>query len=154
MWGLSLFTNGTYDPAIKWIALLAAACLPLIKKRCLFERCALVAFLFLLLSPGFGLQYLAWTLPWTVSLHPRAMLAYHAITGAAALAIYAAASQSTPAGLYADLLNPAHFPVLILMGIVCWIAIAACMATLWAGRNPVLPATLGDRGNIAAIRNC
>ncbi len=155
LWGFSLIHRAThYDPAAKWIALLAASCLPLIMKRRLFEQCGLIAFLFLFLSPGFGLQYLAWTVPWTVLLHRRAMLAYHVIAGAVALAVYAAASQNTSAGVYADLLNPAHFPVLILMGIVCWITIAASMAILWAGRNPVLPATPGDRGSIAAVPDC
>ena len=154
LWGFSLVTSTSYDSAIKWIALLAAACLPLMTKRRLFEQCALIAFLFLFLSPGFGLQYLAWTLPWTLILHRRTMLAYHAIAGAAALAVYAAVSQNTSAGVYADLLNPAHFPVLILMGIVCWLTIGACMATLWVGRNPVLPATPDDRGNIAIAQDC
>jgi len=150
LWGFSLITSHADDSAIKWIALLAASSLPLMKRR-LFEQCGLIAFLFLFLSPGFGLQYLAWTVPWTVMLQRRAMLAYHAIAGGAALAIYAAASQNTSAGVYADLLNPAHFPVLILMGIICWIIIGANMAILWAGRNPVLPATPGDRGSIAAV---
>jgi len=154
LWGFSLISGRTYDPAAKWIALLAASCVPLLTKRRLFEQCGLIAFLFLLLSPGFGLQYLAWTVPWTVVLHRPMMIAHHTIVGAAALAIYAAASQNTSAGVYADLLNPAHFPVLILMGIVCWLTIGASMATLWVGRNPVLPATPDDRGSIAAVPDC
>lgn len=154
LWGFSLVTSTTFDSAWKWIALLAASCLPLMTKRRLFEQCGFIAFLFLFLSPGFGLQYLAWTVPWTVQLDRRAILAYHAITGAAALAIYAAASQNTSAGAYADLLNPAHFPVLILMGIVCWIAIGLSMAILWADRSLALPATPGDPGSIAAAPDC
>ena len=159
LWGLSLIStlhdsSRMYDPAAKWIALLAAACLPFMMKRRLFEQCGLIAFLFLLLSPAFGFQYLAWTLPWTVILHRRAMLAYHAIAGAAALAVYAAASQVTSAGVYADLLNPAHFPVLILMGIVCWITIGACIATLWVDRNPAPPARSGDPGSTAIAQDC
>ena len=155
LWGFSLITSHADDSAIKWIAILAASSLPLMVKRRLFEQCGLIAFLFLFLSPAFGLQYLAWTVPWTalytMTLRRRAMLAYHGIAGGAALAIYAAASRNTSAGVYADLLNPAHFPVLILMGIVCWITIGMNIAILWAGRNPVLPATPGDRGSIAAV---
>ncbi len=163
LWGFSLIStmsdsNRTFDPAVKWIALLAASFLPLMMKRRLFEQCGLVAFLFLFLSPGFGLQYLAWTVPWTVvynvTLRRRALIAWHMIAGIAALAVYAAAAGNTAGGVYADLLNPAHFPVLILMGIVCWIAIGVNMAILWAGRSPVLPATLGDRGSIAAVPHC
>jgi hypothetical protein len=154
LWGLSLIWNPAYYPAVKWIALLAASVLPLIVKRRLFEQCGLIAFVFLFISPGFGLQYFAWTLPWTMLLERRAMLAYHATAGAAALTVYAAASQNTSAGVYADLLDPAHFPVLILMGIVCWITIGASMAILWAERNPALPARPGDPGNIESVPGC
>jgi hypothetical protein len=151
LWGFSLISRPVYDSVAKWIALLAASCLPPLMKRRLFDQCGLIAFLFLFLSPGFGLQYLAWTVPWTVLLERRTMFAFHGIAGAAALAIYAAASQSTSEGVYADLLNPAHFPVLILVGLGCWITIGASIVILWAGRNPALPATPGDPGNIAAV---
>jgi hypothetical protein len=164
LWGFSLASTllgagRIYDPAAKWIALLAASCLPLLTKRRLFAQCGLIALWFLFLSPGFGLQYLAWTVPWTVMLRRRTMLAWNIIAGAAALVVYAAASQNTPEGIYADLLYPAHFPVLILMGIVCWVAIAAIIwrlniETLWADRNLALPATPGDPGSIAAVPNC
>jgi hypothetical protein len=154
LWGLSLLSIKPYDVWAKWIALFAAALLPLLLKKRLFERCGLIAFLFLFLSPAFGLQYLAWTVPWSVSLHRSARIAWHAVAGATALAVYTAAAGKTPARTYADLLNPAHFPALILMGIVCWIAIGANMAILWADRSPVLPATHGDRGNIAATPHC
>jgi hypothetical protein len=158
LWGFSLVLSSTYDPAVKWIAVLAAACLPLMMKRRLFEQCGLIVFAFLFLSPGFGLQYLAWTVPWTVSstmtFPRRAMISWHVIAGIAALAIYAAAAENTSAGIYADLLNPAHFPVLILMGIVVWVAIGANMAILWADRNPVPPATPVDPESIRAAPHC
>lgn len=159
LWGLglisTLFSAGRiYDPAAKWIALLAAGSVPLVVKRGLFEQCGLIAFLFLFLSPGFGLQYLAWTFPWTVLLHRRAMIVYHTIATVFALSVYAAASQNTAAGIYADLLNPAHFPVLIMMGIVCWITIGANMATLWVDRSRVPPTKPGDPGSIATERDC
>jgi hypothetical protein len=154
LWGFSLISGPTYDPAAKWIALLAAAALPLITKRRLFEQCGLIAFLFLFLAPGFGLQYLAWTVPWTVALARRSRIAWHLIAGIAALGIYAAAAQNTSAGLYADLLNPAHFPILILMGLVCWITIGANIATLWVDRSPVLPARPADPENTASVPHC
>ncbi len=135
LWGLGLISTllgagSIFTSTAKWIALFAAGCVPLVLKRRLFEQCGLIAFLFLFLSPGFGLQYLAWTLPWSVLLHRRAMIVYHTVATAFALSVYAAASQNTAAGIYADLLNPAHFPVLVLMGIVCWVTIAA-IASHW-----------------------
>jgi hypothetical protein len=154
LWGFSLVSKPAYDSAAKWIALLAASSVPFWMKRRLFEQCGLVAFLFLFLSPGFGLQYLAWTVPWTVTLARRSMIAWHATAGIAALSIYAAAAQNTSAGIYADLLNPAHFPILILMGILCWITIGVNMAILWVDRNRVLPARCADPENIAAVPHC
>lgn len=166
LWGFSLVptllgAGRNYDVPAKWIALLAASSLPLILKKRLFEQCGLISFLFLLLSPGFGLQYLAWTLPWTVMLQRRTMIAYHLIATAFALSVYAAGSRNTTQGVYVDLLNPAHFPVLILMGIVCWITVAAIIWG-WVGdtgtpredRNPALPARLGDSGSTAAAPDC
>ena len=150
LWGFSLISEPVDDPAAKWIALLAAAVLPLTTKRRLFEQCGLIAFLFLFLSPGFGLQYLAWTVPWTVALARRSRIAWHLIAGIAGLGIYAAAAQNTSAGLYADLLDPAYFPILILMGLICWITIGANIATLWVDRSPVLPARPADPENTAA----
>ena len=164
VWGFSLIsgilgTGHLNNPAVKWVALLAASCLPLVMKRRLFAQCGLIAFSFLFLSPGFGLQYLAWTVPWTVLLGRRSIIVYHSIAGIFILAVYATASQNTPAGIYADLLNSLHFPVMALMGIVCWISIGAIIwrwniETLWADRNPALPATLGDPGSIAAAPDC
>jgi hypothetical protein len=159
VWGFSLISGllGTghfYNPAAKWVALLAASCLPLIMKRRLFAQCGLIAFCFLFLSPGFGLQYLAWTVPWTVLLGRRSMIVYHLVATAFALSVYAGASQNTSAGIYADLLNSLHFPVMALMGIVCWITIGASITTLWADRNPALPATPGDPGSTATAQDC
>jgi len=169
LWGFSLISTlldagRICDPAAKWIALLAASCVPLMLKKRLFVQCGLIAFVFLSLSPGFGLQYLAWTVPWTVMLQRRTMIAYHLIATAFALSVYAAGSRNTAQGVYVDLLNPAHFPVLILMGIVCWTAIAVITwqwarlhvdtGTPWEDRNPALPARLGDSGSAAAAPDC
>lgn len=143
LWGFSLVStllgaDRFYIPVAKWIALLAAACAPLMRKPLrkpgLFAQSGFTAFCFLCLSPGFGLQYLAWTLPWTVLLPRRSMIVYHAVAGVVALTVYAAASQNTDAGVYADLLNPLHFSVLIPMGIVCWVAIGV-MALQWKRRT-------------------
>jgi ALG3 protein len=147
LWGISLLStlagaDRYYLPAAKWIAVLTAAALPLFWKRRLFEQAGLIAFSFILLSPGFGLQYLAWTIPWTVILPRRWIILYMAVSGGFALAVYAAAAVRTDRGLYADLLNPVHFPVLILMGILCWILIGAI--TLRWVRYPTDKEKLGE----------
>jgi hypothetical protein len=162
LWGFSLISvvldaGRLYNPAAKWIALLASACVPLMFKRRLFAQCGLIALTFLFLSPGFGLQYLTWAVPWTVLLSRRSMIAYHAVAGIFALTVYAAAAQMTAAGVYVDLLNSNHFVVMVVMGLACWITIALIIwdtARSWAARSPVRPATLGDPGSIALAPDC
>jgi hypothetical protein len=150
VWGFGLVFGSAYAMRAKWFALLAAAWLPLVMKRRLFEQSGMIAFVFLFLSPGFGLQYLAWTVPWAATFSRRGTIAWHIIGGVAAAAVYAAALQNTSAGPYVDLLNPAHFAVLILVGIVCWAVIGANIAIFWVDRNPVPPARPAGRGSSAA----
>ena len=117
-----------YGPAAKWIALLAVTLLPfalrtLVSRPSLFVQCGAITFLFLFLSPGFGLQYLAWTVPWIVALGIRPAAQYYAIAGAFMLAVYMEAAGGSKANAYADLLTAKHFTALVSMGFICWIAI-------------------------------
>ena len=128
-------------------------------KRGLFEQCGLIAFLFLLLSPGFGFQYLTWTVPWTVHTPTRrTMIAYHADRAAlCADGIRRRARRIRRAGVYADLLNPAPFPGDDSDGdrlLDHYRRLAVNTATLWVDRNPAPPARPGDRGSIAAVPDC
>lgn len=122
-----------YAAAAKWTALAAAAWLPLwLRSRSvrapLFAQCGWISLVFLFLSPGFGLQYLAWTIPWIVLLKPGCIAAYQGVAGVFLVAVYVGAGA--PGGT-ADLLTPSNFPVLILMGLICWITIGA-VAWRWA----------------------
>ena len=116
-----------YAPVAKWIALLAVASLPL-ALRCfrvplpLFFQCGMVVFLFLLLSPGFGLQYLAWTVPFVCALGIRPTASYYAVTGTCILTIYAAASRGM-SNYYADVFNVSML-MRISIRLVCWVTIA------------------------------
>jgi hypothetical protein len=48
----------------------------------LFDQWGMLFFLFLLLTPGFGLQYLAWLVPWVVTLGPLVILGQYVLNGA------------------------------------------------------------------------
>ncbi len=150
LWGFSLIStladaSPYYLPGAKWVAVVTAASLPLFYRRRLFEQIGLSAFCFILLSPGFGLQYLDWTIPWALVLPRCRMILYLSVTAGFALAVYAAAAVEADSGLYADLLDPARFPVLILMGIACWFTFAA-ITLAWL-RNP------GDKERLSAECN-
>lgn len=118
-----------YAPSARWLALLAVALLPagfrLLRLRLpLFVQCGMTVFLFLFLSPGFGVQYLAWTVPWIVALGFVPMAGYYAMTTACLLAIYSLASGRVGINAYADVLN-VDFTMRIFLRFVCWITIGA-----------------------------
>ena len=67
-----------------------------LKKPPLFLQCGLVAFLFLALTPGFGVQYLAWLVPWVVGLGPWTALLYYATSGIFLFLVYNFWSHGIP----------------------------------------------------------
>ena len=54
----------------------------------LFAQCGLITALFLFLTPGFGLQYLSWLVPWVVCLTPFAAAAYYTAAGVFMAVVY------------------------------------------------------------------
>lgn len=62
----------------------------------LFRRCGLLAFIFLALSPGFGVQYLAWLIPWVVVLGAPATALFYATSGLFLFLVYTYWSQAFP----------------------------------------------------------
>jgi uncharacterized membrane protein len=121
-----------YGPVARWIALLAVTLVPFVLKALaprpsLFVQFGAITFLFLFLSPGFGLQYLAWTVPWIVALGIGPAAEYYAIAGTFMLAVYTEAAGGWKANAYAELLTPKNHTMLLLMGLVCWIAVGAVL---------------------------
>ena len=127
------FLNRFYAPLAKWIAFGACAALPLVMKLVrvtppLFVQCGMIVFAFLFLSPGFALQYLAWTVPWIVVLGPETMAAYYAISGVCLLAAYTAATGGTVINAYADTFNVTigmrlftRFVLWLSIGVMVWL---------------------------------
>lgn len=62
----------------------------------LFQQCGLLVFLFLALSPGFGVQYLAWLVPWVVVLGVPATALFYATSGLFLFLVYTYWSQGFP----------------------------------------------------------
>lgn len=147
LWGFYLITGvlrvsgypmwyQIYAPCAKWLALGACASLPFVVKRCrpslgLIEQCGLIASLFLFLSPGFGLQYLAWTVPWVIALAPCVIAQYYAVTGVFLLSVYVEAAWGNGSRIYADLLLVDNWKMLIEVGIICWIAMGIMTRVYW-----------------------
>jgi hypothetical protein len=71
------------------------------EKPALFHQVGVAAFAFLALTPGFGVQYLAWLVPFTAALPLAASVSFHAASGAFLLAVYTYWCQD-PSGSAAD----------------------------------------------------
>jgi hypothetical protein len=116
-----------YAPAAKWIALLSVVSCPLALRHLrvrlsLFVQCGIIVFVFLFLSSGFGLQYLAWTVPWVVAVGTKPMATYYSAAGACLLTVYIAAAGEIGINAYADVFN-VSIPMRIFVRLVCWAAI-------------------------------
>lgn len=89
----------------------------------LFARCAVLTFLFLFLSPGFGPQYLAWAVPWTVAAGWRSAAAWHAAAGVFLFGMYTAWSGGFPW----DFANAHKYLIpawTLRVGLVAWVVTA------------------------------
>lgn len=66
------------------------------QKPPLFLQCGLVAFLLMALTPGFGVQYLAWLVPWVVGIGLWAALLFYVASGVFLFLVYTFWSQGFP----------------------------------------------------------
>ena len=70
------------------------------------------------------LLFVNW-LPWIVALGAGVTVAWYAIAAAFLIAVYLQASGGVHLHAYADLLTAANFQMLMLLGFVCWMFLAA-----------------------------
>jgi hypothetical protein len=96
----------------------------------LLVQCGLAAFLFLALTPGFGVQYLAWLIPFTALLGRCPAVMYHIVSGAFLLAYYNRVMHAWPAYLANTFDQPAWYGHVIYLGLLCWIVVCACLVFL------------------------
>lgn len=71
----------------------------------LFDQWGILFFLFLLLAPGFGIQYLAWLAPWVVTLGPVVILGQYLLNGSYLFLAYTVWSGGLP-WYFANSLEP------------------------------------------------
>ena len=95
------------------------------KKPSLFMQCGFITFLLVSLTPGFGIQYLAWLVPWVVGLGVTATLIYYITSGIFIFLVY----NFWAGGLPWDLANSDVVgdwrDYMIYYEIVCWSAVVA-----------------------------
>ena len=107
----------------------------------LFARAGFVLSVFLSSIPGFGIQYLAWLVPWVVALGPGATATYYLVGGLFLFAYYTAAAGGFPWDLANSLERHAWTAPVLALGLICWIVV--CVITLLYVRT--LGARSGER---------
>jgi len=96
-------------------------------------QCGLLALIFLALTPGFGVQYLAWIVPWTSVLTFRQALAFQATSTSFLLSYYNRGSHGFPWYLANSLTTPVWYGSVIFLGLLCWLTI--CFITIFFARK-------------------
>jgi hypothetical protein len=141
-WGLSLLALASlHSPHLAWLHDLHAAYgkilsvglvlaaswwpRPHFLPHALLLRVGFLMFLFLSLAPGFGVQYLAWLVPWVVALGVWATLIYYLAGGLFLCAYYTPAAGGVPWDLVNTLGRPAWTPTVLGLGLICWVVVCA-----------------------------
>jgi hypothetical protein len=93
LWYALRLPDAGFENWMKWImlgVLLAASIWMNTQDRRwpLFIQWGALLFLFLFLTPGFGIQYLIWVVPWVVVLGIRPTVVHYALSGMFACAVY------------------------------------------------------------------
>lgn len=92
------------------------------RKPSLFVQCGLVVFLFLALSPAFGVQYLAWLMPWVVALGFRATLVLYTASSIFLFQVYTFWSGGFP-WYFANSPDFGWQGQIIAFELLCWIVV-------------------------------
>ena len=90
----------------------------------LFVQCGLTFFAFLVLSPAFGVQYLAWLVPWVVTLGAWPTLLLYTTTGLFLFQVYTRWAGGFPWHL--AWYTGWDRPELIAAELICWASILCC----------------------------
>ena len=114
------------------------------RKAPLFLQCGVVALLFMALTPGFGIQYLAWLVPWVVGAGPGAAAVYYSTSGLFAAEVYTYWSGGFP-WYFADareFIPEWWSPPIVVAELVCWVSVLVLLALMIrrvviARRSPV-----------------
>lgn len=99
------------------------------QKPPLFLQCALVAFLFLFLTPGFGTQYLAWFVPFIVVPGVWSARLYYFVSACYITSIYLGVSGAARRVLDLPGLLPGNFYFFLEMA--CWLSILLALVSCW-----------------------
>jgi hypothetical protein len=102
-----------------------------LRKPSLFVQCGLVAFLFLALSPAFGVQYLAWLMPWVIALGFRTTLVLYTVSGIFLFQVYTFWAGTFPWN-YAKSPHFGWQGRIIAFDLLCWTCVVVVLGHFFA----------------------
>jgi hypothetical protein len=128
--------NAMYNIVGKYVMLVAVGSVPLWlrylarERPSLFEQCAAAFLIFMVLTPGFGVQYLVWVVPWMIVAGFLPALLFFAASGAFLFAYYTFFAGGIP--WYTAFAVP-EYPLpsyIMAVGIVCWLTIVIALVCM------------------------
>lgn len=124
-----------YGKILSLCIVLAASLWPRLRpgRHALFLRDGFVMFLFVSSLPGFGVQYLAWLVPWVVALGVWPTAAYYLAGTFFLFSYYDAAAGSFPWYFANTLARSAWTGTVLRSGLLCWIVVCG-ITFVYAGR--------------------
>jgi hypothetical protein len=136
LWGISRFVEACatraaaveYTFIAKWALLLVLGAISAwlnlrVPKAPLILQCALLAFTLLFLATGFGVQYLAWLVPFACLLNGRQAVAFHSIGALLLVSFYSRAAHGFPWFLADSTTTEVWNAPKIYLGLLCWLMI-------------------------------
>jgi hypothetical protein len=104
------------------------------RKPPLFVQCGFIAFLCIFSTPGFGVQYLAWLVPWAVDLGDKRSMYYYASSSAFLFLFYTQLSRGFPWFLANGYDPRAMFwagTFIFPLAMACWISVGTVTWGIW-----------------------
>ncbi|MDX1978908.1 MAG: hypothetical protein SFV51_01470 [Bryobacteraceae bacterium] len=139
-WGFTLLWPSTY-PVLRLLVfpiLVSAAVLAWRRRDTVFGGCALVASVFFFITPGFGIQYLAWLLPWTARAGRWAAAVFHVTAAVFCFTVYHVWAGGLPWDFANGNANPTT-PLAFQVGLAPWLATLGLVFGVSAGRTAATP---------------
>lgn len=99
--------------------------------RDLFAQCGLVMLVFVALAPGFGVQYVAWVLPWVILLEASGAALLYSTSAVFLFAVYNLWAGGLPWYLADSIQIGAWRGPLALLQVLCWISVVISAWLLW-----------------------
>jgi hypothetical protein len=104
-------------------------------RRChrpaLFLQLGFIMFIFLSLAPGFGIQYLAWLIPWVVGVGAAATIMHYSVSGLFQFLVYNFWSGGFPWVFADSFLKGSWRGELVVLEVVVWLTVV--LVTVWYG---------------------